>query len=688
MSLSIISPFNREKEQEELNKIFYSINNSESIIFNSGAGAGKTFALIESMKYVIREYGVHLKKHNQKIICITYTNVATKEVIERLGNTDLVLVSTIHERIWELIKDYQKELVEIHKEKLQEEISNIKLKLETDKDYLPFQELDHDQKECFKKTMIVNKELFFENYYTNVANLRQAFKTLLNQYPNILKNVNKFRKIVNAIYKIEKLTECCENILLNKSEYKNVEYNSVYNIDKLHKMQISHDTLLEYSLRIIEKYNVLKQIIIDKYPYIFIDEYQDTNEKIIQIMSHLENYSKKIGHKIFIGYFGDTAQSIYEDGIGSKITEVHSGLKPINKEFNRRSTKEVITVINRIRNDNLKQESIYEDCEGGDVKFYKGNQNDVKDFIGTHIDKWNINENNRLHCLVLTNKLVAEFSGFKNIYEVFKNTDKYSGINYNQLNSELLSKDISKLGEIPKLLFNIVRLYNSLRKNLTPVIDISPNVSLFDEMKLEDLRNLIKTLKKVKGKTLGEYIEAISNVYTENNNVDYKKVIDWTLGIENITVPLFENYLIEKLFNNNLDDDIVRANSVIHDLLGISMDEFEMWYKFLIDNQEEKVIYHTFHGTKGQEFDNVIIIMENSFGKDQNYFNFFFQNFIESEQLTGKEKRKFETIKNLLYVSCSRAIRNLRILYIDELTNIESGIKEVFGQIFTYEQEH
>ncbi|MCI1615737.1 UvrD-helicase domain-containing protein [Heyndrickxia oleronia] len=688
MSLSIISPFNREKEQEILNEIFNSINNSESIIFNSGAGAGKTFALIESMKYVIREYGIHLKKHNQKIVCITYTNVATKEVIERLGNTDLVLVSTIHERIWGLIKDYQKELVEIHKDKLQEEISNIKLKLETDRDYSPFQELEHDQKEYFKEIMIDNKELYYENYYTNAADLRNAFKTHLNHYPNILKNVSKFRKIVNAIYNLEKLTKCCENISLNKSGYNNVEYNSVYNIDKLHKMQISHDTLLDYSLRIIEKYDVLKQIIIDKYPFVFIDEYQDTNDKIIQIMSHLENYAKKIGHKIFIGYFGDTAQSIYENGIGSKITEVHLGLKPINKVFNRRSTKEVITVINRIRNDELKQVSIYDDCEGGDVKFYKGTQNDIKDFIDTYIHKWNINQKNQLHCLVLTNKIVAEFSGFKNIYEVFKNTDKYSGINYNQLNTELFSKDISKLGEIPKLLFNIVKLYNNLEKSLTPVIDISPKVSLFDDMKIEDLRNLIKTLKKVKGKTFGEYIEAISSVYTENNNEDYKKIIDWTLGIENITVPIFENYLTENLFNNKSDDDIVRANSVIHDLLGISMDEFEMWYKFIIDNQEEKVIYHTFHGTKGREFDNVIIIMENAFGRDRNYFNFFFQNFIESEQLAGEDKRKFERIKNLLYVSCSRAIKNLRVLYIDELTNIESGIKEVFGQIFTYNQEN
>ncbi|MNU96084.1 UvrD/REP helicase [compost metagenome] len=145
---------------------------------------------------------------------------------------------------------------------------------------------------------------------------------------------------------------------------------------------------------------MLKQIIIDKYPYIFIDEYQDTNEKIVLIMSILENYSKKIGHNIFIGYFGDGAQNIYDDGVGNGITETHSSLKPINKEFNRRSTKEVIDVINKIRKDNIEQISIYDDSEGGSVEFYKGTPNSVKSFIDKYVHEWKVTLENPLHCLV------------------------------------------------------------------------------------------------------------------------------------------------------------------------------------------------------------------------------------------------------------------------------------------------
>ncbi|MFJ8258529.1 Gabija anti-phage system protein GajB [Peribacillus asahii] len=682
MSLSIISPSNREKEKESLIKIYKSIDKSESIIFNSGAGAGKTYALIESLKYVIRNYEKNLKKHNQQIICITYTNVATREVKERLGNTDLVLVSTIHERIWGLIKHYQKELVEIHKEKLKEEISILEQKLIIGKEYEKYQELDDIKKENFKKIMIENKELFFQNYSVKAAELKKAFHKLLDDFTEILKNVSHFRKIVNTIYTIDKYCKCYENINLNKQKYKSVEYTSNYNRDQLHNMQISHDTLLEYGLKIIEKYDLLRQIIIDKYPFVFIDEYQDTDEKIVLIMSHLENYAKKIRHKCFIGYFGDAAQNIYDAGVGSKITDLHSGLKPINKEFNRRSTKEVIEVINELRNDNIKQISIYDDCEGGSVKFYKGTSEDVQGFIDKYIHEWEVTSKNQLHCLVLTNKIIAEYSGFKNLYEVFTETDKYKGSNYNQLNTELLSNDLSKLGRIPKLLFNIVRLHNNLVNNKTPVIDISPKESLFDGMNIEDLRKLIKILKQNEGKTLGEYIGSISTFYSEVNNENYKKIMDWIFGFENITSELFKNHLVEKLFNDISDDDLDRAKETVQKLLEIDIAEYELWYKFIIDKQEEKVIYHTYHGTKGREFDNVIIIMENAFGRSRAYFNFFFEKFMDSDALEGEDKQKYEKIQNLLYVSCSRAIKNLRVLYIDDITDFESGIMEIFGQIY------
>lgn len=686
MSLSKVSPSNRIKEKKSLDEIFNAIDTGKSVIFNSGAGAGKTYALIESLKYIIRHKAKNLKKHNQEIVCITYTNVATEEVKERLGNTDLVLVSTIHERIWGFIKDYQKELVEIHKLKLESEILILHENLRTGKDYEKYQELEAKEKEEFKKIMIKNKDLFFKNYSGKAAEVKKAFEQLLIGYPNLLRNIGNFKRIVNTIYKLDQYTRCHENIILKKPGYKTVEYNSIFNNDQIHKMRISHNTVLDYALKIIKKYDLLKQIIIDKYPFIFIDEYQDTDTKVVLIMNYLEQYAKKINHDIFIGYFGDVVQNIYGDGVGSEIIRIHSGLKPINKRFNRRSRREIIEVINKIRNDGMEQVSIYDDCAGGSVKFYKGKPEHVRCLIDKYIYEWEISKNNPLHCLVLTNKDVAKYSGFENIYEYFKDTDKYSGRNYNQLNTELLSNDLSKLGEIPKLLFNIIKLRDDIDNKATSIIDISPKESLFDGMSMKELRNLILLLKQHKGKTLGEYVESISIVYSKVNNENYKKLIDWTFGFENVTVELFKNYLIKNLFNNILEENIDRLSGNVQGMLNIDIFEYELWYKFILNKQEEKVIYHTYHGTKGTEFENVLIIMENAFGRDKNYFNFFFENNLNPDRLKDEKKLEFEKIKNLLYVSCSRAIENLRIIYIDDVSNFESGIKEVFGKIHLFSE--
>ncbi|QIC07176.1 ATP-dependent helicase [Brevibacillus sp. 7WMA2] len=686
MCLSIVSPANREKENQSIYAIFDSIDKNESIIFNSGAGAGKTYALIESIRYVINKYERTLRKHNQKIICITYTNVATEEVKERLGNTDLVLISTIHERIWDLIKDYKKELVQIHKEKLKEEVNNLEDNLEKDKKYGNYRELDNEQKENFIRIMIENKELFYQNYNVKAAALRNVFQELLKDFPQIIKNINDFRKLVSTIYKIDNYTKCYENIQLNKQGYNSVVYNSNYNRDQLHKMRISHDTLIEYGLKIIEKYNLLKQFIIDKYPYIFIDEYQDTNEKVVLIMKYLQNNARRIDHKIFIGYFGDTAQNIYNTGVGKRIIEIHSDLILIDKEFNRRSTKEVIEVINRIRNDDIKQVSIYDDCEGGSVKFYIGSPNEINDFIKKYEYEWGISPRNQLHCLVLTNESVAKYSGFENIYNTFKQTNKYSGINYDQLNTELLSADILKLGEIPNLLFKIIELKNNLDNGKTPVINII-HKSIYQDMNIIDLRKLIQLLKQNEGKTLGDYIKSVSLNYFKNVEGKYKKVIDAIFDFENISFDIFKNHLLEKLFPNLSDDEIENANETIQKLLDINMYEYSLWYKYISNKHEGHIIYHTYHGTKGLEFNNVIIIMENAFGRSRDYFNFFFEKYTHSQTLEVENKDKFEQVQNLLYVSCSRAIKNLRVLYIDDITNFQAEVEGIFGPIHSFNKE-
>ena len=111
MGLNNIDPAKRKQEDEIAKELFSHIDKKQSLVFNAGAGAGKTYALIESLRYVIKRYGKILEENNQQIMCITYTNVAAKHIKDQLGNSRRVVVSTIHERLWQLIASYQEQLL-------------------------------------------------------------------------------------------------------------------------------------------------------------------------------------------------------------------------------------------------------------------------------------------------------------------------------------------------------------------------------------------------------------------------------------------------------------------------------------------------------------------------------------------------------------------------------------------------
>ena len=132
---------------------------------------------------------------------------------------------------------------------------------------------------------------------------------------------------------------------------------------------------------------------------------------------------------------------------------------------------------------------------------------------------------------------------------------------------------------------------------------------------------------------------------------------------------------------NNTDEEIEEGNLLIEELMNLPMYEFQNWYAMIEKKQEGSVIYHTYHGTKGLEFDNVLILMENKFGWDRKYFEKFFSSYQIKEELTKEKKMKYEEVRNLIYVSCSRAIRNLRIFYFDDVEVIRSGVEEIFKEI-------
>lgn len=679
MSLQGISDENKNIELNIMEALFENIDSKQSVVFNSGAGAGKTYALVECLRYIVNKYGDELIEHNQQVICITYTNVATNQIKEKIGNSDIVKVSTIHERIWTFIKQYQRQLVELHERKIKSEIERIKKDITENEKYSFYKRLDEKQQLDFNDLIYKYNTDISQAYTLGAVEFRNKMPTEVKSIPDALKNVGDFKSLVGKLNKIQRLKECLNKI--STGENKSIEYNAMYNQDRLEWMRISHDTVLEYGLLMVEKYPVLRQVIIDQYPYFLIDEYQDTAENVVKTMNLLDEYGKKIHHELFVAYFGDKVQSIYSDGVGGKLKQIHQNLIDIKKQFNRRSFHEIIRVANKIRNDEIEQESIYKECTGGTIKFYSGTQSDVDSFINYYVQKWNISKENPLHCFFTTNQLVVQYSGFLQFYESIKKTDAYSGARYEQLNTEVLSSEPIKLGKLPRLLQRLMHLYMGLRQENTPLREILLSEELFD-INIGNLRSLITLLRERNGDTLDEFLQDIFEEYDKRQNMQYCHLIDIIFDTENASYLGVKKIIQEFLFPNESDEH--KIEEAMKNLLNISMKELGNWYQYTSLKINEEKAYHTYHGTKGLEFENVIIIMGKGFGIQKNFFENFFK--LYDAELADEDNQLYENARNLLYVAVTRAIKNLRILYIDDVQPIEENIKKIFGDIGKVEE--
>jgi DNA helicase-2/ATP-dependent DNA helicase PcrA len=69
--------------KESLEHIRACIDSNRSFVLEAGAGAGKTESLIRTLEYLIGQRGADLLRRNQRIACITYTNVAVGEIVNQ-----------------------------------------------------------------------------------------------------------------------------------------------------------------------------------------------------------------------------------------------------------------------------------------------------------------------------------------------------------------------------------------------------------------------------------------------------------------------------------------------------------------------------------------------------------------------------------------------------------------------------
>lgn len=687
-----ISDTNRIKEQQIIDRIGQCIDDGFSWIFNAGAGSGKTYALVQSLKMLLDKKGPQFYIHGQKVLCITYTNAAADEIKERLGNTPLVLVSTIHERMWEIIGPYKDQLMKLHRTKLREAIIEKKEQLQEQSWAQAYRNLSEQQKNELLEKMNSEhvRDVFFQVCNSKAQTVRAAFPEIAEEFPGLMKNIGNFTKIIRCLYSINSLAKA-----LDKTKRKTcpkVKYDPRLNTDRLSKMLISHDTLLEYSYLLISRNERLKQIICDKYPAVFVDEFQDTNPMVVKTISSIHHHALKIGHSFLVGYYGDIRQNIYDRGVGAKIFQLHKGLTPIQKEFNRRSSPKIIGVANLIRNDGLIQQSIYEKFPTSEVLCEVCPATARDEIVEKLCDRWKISIDNPLHCFELTNELVAKKSGFEDIYDFFKNCRYYKrGRNYELLRDHLLAQDETKLGDVQKLLFRLLDFKKKVQNdktsinNLLQISRVHPDTK--SKFNIINIRALVDKLHSLSGETLASYLEKLFEFYQLGDDL-YDECIRYTIAEEIDSLVSLKQYMLECLFVN-ADDAVLTdlelqdSSTSIDNFLNIKMDIFECWYDFI--NRTDKksdIIYHTFHSTKGLEFDNVLILLTKKFGRDKEYFSSLLKTFPEKTD-AKYDSTEIGAARNLFYVAVTRATKKLCVAYLADEQEQLSDVELQLGSIFT-----
>lgn len=663
-----ISPENEQLELDIQKKINKCLENFKSFCFNAGAGAGKTYALQKSIEYILKIEGENLKLKNQKILCITYTNAAKDEILERLGKNSSVIVSTIHEFLWGFIAIQQELLTIEHKKKIKEELKELEQKITSNPLSRNVVLID------FQNT--ISNEEFLKIFYNTPRTPAEKFKeniiTYNDYFENYLSNVNNFSKLVKHIIDKYKLEETLKQIENKKS--KQVIYNPIQNRDKLENYVISHDTLLLYCKNIITSQNILKRLFSDRYPYVLIDEYQDTDEKVIDIIDSIRRYasSKK---KFMVGFFGDSLQNIYGYGIGT-LPNKHE-YKIIEKKFNRRSSKQIVELIEKIRNDDFGQQSIYSDFDNGFYKFYVADDNfDLASFLQKN------NLTNNTACLLMKNDDITKERGFDEILTVLKKFPRFNGSNYENMTNEFLQQNLQHMGWFLREILTFIDFIQKIENDNSTVREIVQFITPYKStLTFAEMQQFISNLRKINLSTL-TINKCINEIINIKGRISGEKILRDIFSIDDIEKDILiniKNRAHDYFYYSQGFENSGKDMTVIDEFFELNISIFFKWYNYIFDDaRNERISYYTLHGSKGLEFDNVVVVLQDNFARKKDYCKFFFENY--NTKIVSDTQ--FQKVRNLLYVAFSRARLNLSVIYKNNSPeDLLENIKEIFGEI-------
>jgi len=318
------------------------VNIEEGFKIEAGPGAGKTEFLVNHIKSII-ENSKRLS-NSRKIACITYTNIAVETIMKRVGSnaTNMIEVATIHSFLYKnVIKPYCSFIPDEY------ELCTKKVK-------------GHD--EFYVSTKYI-REWFDNGDFSGLKHPNSKNQVL--GFPAMTQALKSWLISMKCTFNSETPTFECENtkavgydkdnkpVRLNK---KNLEVlaSKIMDLKKIYwrKGKLDHNDVLFFSYVLVNQYPFILDVLRAKFPYMFVDEYQDTNP----IQSYIIDKIRK--KETVVGVIGDKAQSIYGfQGANPELFESYNLNDSCKYTIsnNHRSSEQIIRLLNDIRDDIIQE---------------------------------------------------------------------------------------------------------------------------------------------------------------------------------------------------------------------------------------------------------------------------------------------------------------------------------------------
>lgn len=590
------------------------------LLILAGAGSGKTRVLTHRIAYLIEEHQVP----PYHILALTFTNKAANEMRERVNNiieygAGSIWVSTFHSTCVRILRRFIDHLG----------YDNAFTIYDSD-----------DQKSLMKdicKQLNIDTKKYKERTFLNaISSAKDELKTPEQYADEVAKEYNK--KIFGRVYK----------------EYqKRLKQNNALDFDDLIMLTVQ---LFRQNAEILNHYQ-------ERFPFILVDEYQDTNTAQFTLLSLLASRYQNLC------VVGDDDQSIYRFR-GANIhnilnfEKIFPATKVIRLEQNYRSTKNILAAASGVikHNSMRKEKTLWTTAEAGAPISYGRYDNEYEEAQGIAAD---------IHRQV---KDGMSYSDFAILYRtnaqsrVFEEKLIYEGIPYRIIGAVnfYARKEIKDILCYLKTINNsaddiaIKRIINIPRRGIgqTTIGRIS-DYAFSQEMpfyealrrvdeipgctrasaKIHSFVSLIEHFRmKLRGEmySLEDMTQELLDVTGYVRELEAEDTDEANGRIENIESLMNKIVQYEEDNNGGTLNDLLEDIALVADIDTVSDDA-------------EQVLLMTLHSAKGLEFPNVYIC-----GMEETIFP-------GASAVFGDDPSELEEERRLCYVGITRAMKKLTL---------------------------